>query len=271
MKISFLTIAATAAVTLAAPAPPIGVLHRRQQTANDVIKGPCKKVTLIFARASTEPGNMGGSMGPAVCKGLKSKFSNDVACQGVGGAYKAGLADNVAPAGTTAGAIAEATKMFTEAHQKCPQTKIVAGGYSQGTAVMMNAVSKLPPELQSKVLAVTLFGYTKNGQQKGGIPNYPKEKVAVYCSKSDGVCAGKLNVTGGHFSYMGDGSGPKAIAFLTEAITKSAAGGGESAAPAAAAEEPSAEAPAEAASPKPAPAKSAAPKGFRPKASKGDA
>jgi hypothetical protein len=32
-------------------------LQRRQATAND-LNGACKRVILIFARASTEPGNM---------------------------------------------------------------------------------------------------------------------------------------------------------------------------------------------------------------------
>src|ERR1700759_679851 len=81
---------------------------------------------------------------------------------------------------------------------------------SQGTAVMMNAVSKLPEDVKKRVVGVVLFGYTKNGQTKSSIPNYPKENVMVLCSKSDGVCGGALLVTAGHFSYMGDGSGPKA-------------------------------------------------------------
>ena len=89
---------------------------------------------------------------------------------------------------------------------------------SQGTAVMMNAVSKLPETIKKKVVGVVLFGYTKNGQQKGGIPNYPKENVLVLCSKSDGVCGGQLLVTAGHFSYMSDGSGAKAINFLVSKI-----------------------------------------------------
>jgi len=210
------------------------VLQKRQSTANDLSSGACKKVTLIFARASTEPGNMGMSMGPATCSGLKGKFPGQVACQGVGSPYTAGLADNVMPAGTTAAAIGEATKMFTQANTKCPQTTIVAGGYSQGTAVMMNTISKLPENIKSKVAGVVLFGYTKNGQQKGGIPNYPKEKVLVLCSKSDGVCGGQLLVTAGHFSYMGDGSGPKAVSFLTEKINAAggASGAGGAASPA---------------------------------------
>ena len=61
---------------------------------------------------------------------MKKLFNNDVACQGVSGpAYSAGLMDNVTPAGTTASAIAEATKHIKNAAEKCPQTTIVAGGF----------------------------------------------------------------------------------------------------------------------------------------------
>jgi len=206
-------------------------LWKRQATQNDLQSGTCKKVILIFARASTEPGNMGMSMGPVVCSGLKKNFPDQVACQGVGGAYSAGLAENVAPAGTTPAAIAEATKMFTTANSKCPQAVLVAGGYSQGTAVMMNSISKLPANIKSKLAGVVLFGYTKNGQKKGGIPDFPQGKIHVYCSSSDGVCNGALLVTAGHFSYMGDGSGPQSIAFLTEKIKGAMGTGGSDAAP----------------------------------------
>jgi hypothetical protein len=71
---------------------------------------------------------------------------------------------------------------------------------------MMNAVKESSKDVQAKVLGVVLFGYTKNKQTNSGIPGFPKNRVAVYCSKSDGVCKGTLSVTGGHFSYMGDGT-----------------------------------------------------------------
>jgi hypothetical protein len=70
--------------------------------------------------------------------------------------------------------------------------------YSQGTAVMFNTVSKLPENIKSRVVGVALYGYTKNKQNKGVIPNYPADRVKVFCPPSDGVCGGKLNVNAGY-------------------------------------------------------------------------
>jgi hypothetical protein len=67
----------------------------------------------------------------------------------------------------------------------------------------MNAISTLPENVRSKIVGVVLFGYTKNGQTKGTIPNYPTENLKVFCTKGDGVCWGQLNVSGGHFAYIG--------------------------------------------------------------------
>jgi hypothetical protein len=57
MKFSIWIITAITGIATAAPSGTH--LNRRQTTANDIKSGgACKKVTLIFARASTEPGNM---------------------------------------------------------------------------------------------------------------------------------------------------------------------------------------------------------------------
>jgi cutinase len=137
--------AVVATVMLAAlSAASFAGLEKRQLSANDLQRG-CKEVIFIFARGSTEPGNMvlsyqlfvrfladlqqGIIIGPAVCTGLKTRLAGRVACQGVGGGYKAKLADNGNPRGTSASGTQEAVKMFQQAASKCPNTKIVFGGY----------------------------------------------------------------------------------------------------------------------------------------------
>jgi len=250
MKLSVTLVSALLGITVAADPRQ---LARRQTTQNDLKSGSCKKVVLIFARASTEVGNMGESMGPVVCSGLKSKIgAGSVACQGVGGPYTAGLIENVSAKGTTDAAIGEAQKMFKMAAEKCPQATIVAGGYSQGTAVIMNAVSTLPDNVKSKIAGIVLFSYTKNGQTKGSIPNFPAEKLKVFCTKSDGVCWGQLNVSLGHFAYIMNGDGPSATQFLVSKINGFVPGGAETAAPAKGeGEQPAAEEAPEAAAPAP--------------------
>jgi hypothetical protein len=52
-----------------------------------------------------------------------------VGCQGIGGAYTAGLAENLLPQNTAPQDIQTAVDMFNECNTKCPNAKIVAGGY----------------------------------------------------------------------------------------------------------------------------------------------
>ena len=94
--------------------------------------------------------------------------------------------------------------MFTLAQSKCPNTKIVAGGYSQGAALIAGAVSGLDDDVKSMVKGVVLYGYTKNLQNDGSIPDYPKDQTKVFCNVDDGVCSGSLVVTAGHLTYTAD-------------------------------------------------------------------
>src|ERR1700753_3656127 len=79
---------------------------------------------------------------------------------------------------------------------------------------MHGTVGALPAALKQKVVGGVLFGDTKNAQDKAQVPNYPKDRVQVFCAKDDGVCWGALNVTNGHFVYTMNGDGDKAVAFL---------------------------------------------------------
>jgi hypothetical protein len=49
---------ATVAVLTAISATNAGLVEKRQTSANDLAGGACKEIIFIFARGSTEPGNM---------------------------------------------------------------------------------------------------------------------------------------------------------------------------------------------------------------------
>lgn len=159
----------------------------------------------------------GASVGPATCNALKSSFGfAAVACQGVGSPYIADLGSNALPLGTTLAAIGEAQRLFRLAATKCPSTTIVAGGYSQGAAVMTGAVGTLGSAVEDRIAGVVLYGDTRNAQTGGSIPGFPREDTLVICNLGDGICTGTLIVTAAHLAYIP--TVPRAVAFLSGKI-----------------------------------------------------
>ncbi|KAI6842963.1 hypothetical protein KC367_g3914 [Hortaea werneckii] len=72
MKFTAALLSLAACVTAA----PVTELIERQlgavgTTANELSVGSCRDIIFIFARGSTEIGNLGGSVGPPTCNGLK--------------------------------------------------------------------------------------------------------------------------------------------------------------------------------------------------------
>jgi cutinase len=128
-------------------------------------------------------------------------LGNDaVACQGVGGAYTAGLIPNFLPENTNQESIDAAVDMF-ELANNCPDTQIVAAGYSQGSAVISGAIQDIDEALRAKVKGVVLFGFTRNLQDNGQIPGYPASQTKVICAIGDLVCSGTLIITITHLTY----------------------------------------------------------------------
>lgn len=76
--------------------------------------------------------------------------------------------------------------------------------YSQGAALIAGSITPLSATIKSQIVGVVLFGYTKNQQNNGQIPSYPKEQTKVFCNATDGVCGGSLIVTAGHLTYQED-------------------------------------------------------------------
>ncbi|KAJ0328397.1 hypothetical protein COL5a_005176 [Colletotrichum fioriniae] len=69
---------------------------------------------------------------------------------------------------------------------------------------MASSISTLSSTIQNQIKGVVLFGYTKNLQNLGRIPNFPSSKLSVYCDVADAVCYGTLFILPAHFLYQTD-------------------------------------------------------------------
>ncbi|PNS17193.1 hypothetical protein CAC42_7247 [Sphaceloma murrayae] len=195
-----------AALSGLAAAAPMELVERQTGSTANELSGPCRAVTFIFARGSTETGNLGTIIGPQVSNGLKARYgNNNVATQGVN--YAALLTTNFIPNGGDPQGISDMKNQLTTAASKCPNTKIVAGGYSQGAAVTHQAIETLSASVRNRILGVVTFGDTQNLQDGGRIPNYPPANTRIFCALGDPVCVGTLIINGAHLSYTTD-AGP---------------------------------------------------------------
>ncbi|KAF2772421.1 alpha/beta-hydrolase [Teratosphaeria nubilosa] len=156
-----------------------GTSYSGSTTANDVENGVCADVTFIFARGSTESGNMGNSVGPALAQKLISTLGADkMAIQGV--TYTASIESNV-EMGSGGGPVMK--QLADKALSACSDTKIVLSGYSQGAMVVHYAVktSGLSPD---DITAVALYGDPEDGTSVGSLPS---SKLKEFCGKHS-VC-----------------------------------------------------------------------------------
>lgn len=72
---------------------------------------------------------------------------------------------------------------------------------SRGSAVISNAIERVSDAVKNRIDAVVFFGYTKNLQNLGRIPDFPRSKLKVFCNVGDLVCDGTLIITAAHLTY----------------------------------------------------------------------
>lgn len=148
------------------------------------LDGACQKVTLIFARGTSEMGNMGSVVGPGLSTSVKSATGDSAAVQGV--AYAADAAGITAESMGAGGAGTKAmVKDVQAALSKCPSTQVVLAGYSQGAMLVHNAMASLSSAQAAKVVACVTFGDPFVGAAPKQLP---AGAFKSFCASGDSVC-----------------------------------------------------------------------------------
>ncbi|KAH4269288.1 cutinase [Parastagonospora nodorum] len=183
-------------------------------TFNQLTDGtPCRAVTVIFARGTTQSGNVGeaNSEGPVFFNALASRLggAGQLAIQGVD--YPANVIGFLA-----GGDAAGATTMFNlinRAVTQCPATKIVVSGYSQGAQLVHTATQRLSAANAAKVSAVVTFGDADRDESFGQVA---ANKVMIICHDGDNICDNGIIITPAHRNYEIDA--PAAADFVRARI-----------------------------------------------------
>ncbi|TID16805.1 cutinase-domain-containing protein [Venturia nashicola] len=159
--------------------------------------GPCKKITLIFARGTTETGNMGFTVGPSLARQLRSTYgNNNVAVQGVD--YGAGFLGAMTGAMMQGDGVGNMLKHTKTVMDKCPETKVILSGYSQGAEQVHGTIEKMGVGAVKLGAAIT-FGDPL--YLLGQWYSMPKARTKVYCATGDFVCDAMFLITPSHLAY----------------------------------------------------------------------
>ncbi|BBY26808.1 cutinase family protein [Mycolicibacterium sediminis] len=194
---------------------------------------PCADVEVVFARGTFEPAGVGGT-GQSFVDSLRAKTEGkSVDVYAVN--YPASL-----DFGAAADGVIDASNRVRDVAARCPDTKIVIGGYSQGAAVAAyitedsipqgfdlppGITEPMPASVADHVAAVALFGKPSSGFMQmiySGAPpinvgSRYTAKTTDLCIPGDPVCS-----TGGgpgsHNAYVADGLTDQAAAFAADKI-----------------------------------------------------
>lgn len=180
---------------------------------------PCTDVAVVFARGThQEPGL--GNMGQAFVDSLTSQLGGrSVSVYAVN--YPANDDyHNSATAGSN-----DASAHIQDVAASCPNTKMVLGGYSQGSTVIDLASQTLPGPVADHVAAVALFGEPSSGFSSmlwGGQPLPTISPVLVgrtisLCAPDDPICSAGGNIFS-HMTYIDSGMVNQAATFAANKI-----------------------------------------------------
>lgn len=196
----------------------------------------CPDVEVIFARGTFEPPGVGG-IGQAFADELRAQpqlTGKSVDVYAVN--YPASL--NFP---TAADGVIDASTRVRDMAARCPNTKMVLGGYSQGAAVAGYVTAdKIPdgyvppngitgpmaPEIAKHVAAVALFGKPSNGFLNSIDRTAPPITVgSLYAAKTidqcipdDPICSPTGADNGAHQAYVMNGMTAQAAGFAADKV-----------------------------------------------------
>ncbi|KAI0477056.1 putative cutinase [Xylariaceae sp. FL0804] len=161
--------------------------------------GMCEEVTVLFARGTDEPGNVGDLVGPPLFRFLEPKLAAAGYSYSIMGVNYTASVENYLN-----GDASEGTTMadeITNIYSQCPDTKLVLGGYSQGGALVHNAAADLPASTMAKVAAITIFGDPDSSSAVAGID---ASRVDIICHDGDNICEHGDVILLQHLTYAED-------------------------------------------------------------------
>jgi cutinase-like protein len=180
---------------------------------------PCSDVEVVFARGThQEPGL--GNIGQAFSDSLTSKVGGKSV-----GVYAVNYPANDDYHNSASIGSDDASGHIQGTVANCPNTKIVLGGYSQGSTVIDLATQAMPAPVAGHVAAVALFGEPTSqfssmlwgGQPLPTINPVYSGKTISLCAPDDPICSGGGNIMA-HVSYIQAGMTDQAASYAADRL-----------------------------------------------------
>ena len=179
---------------------------------------PCPNVEVVFARGTGSPAGSVSPTGQAFIDALRSQIGGRSM-----GVYPVNYPATWAFAESARAGADDVNAHVQDMIGRCPNTRIVLGGMSQGAGVMDLATTILPPEAADHVAGVALFGNPKSmlaTAASGGFPDVSplySAKTIDMCAPDDPACSGGMNPRA-HGSYPQTDMPAQAAAFVASRL-----------------------------------------------------
>ncbi len=203
------------------PAPTATGTPTPASTATVGAPAPCSEVELVFARGTSEAPGL-GIVGARLHAALRRELPGDRV-----GAHAVDYAAAVDQSSVGAGAV-DMTRHLIARARRCPRTRFVLGGYSQGASVTdvvlgmpagVGAGPRLPRFLAPRVAAVVVFGNPSRlrGRRLDRDGGRFAGRALDDCNRGDPICNAGDDFAQ-HLAYRTDGSAAAAARFVTRRL-----------------------------------------------------